>query len=330
MENAMQKYKIFNPGNKNCAVCAGINSMYRTDSFQQELKIPEKVGKGYFRRIIVKPSMEIFIPDVTFYDNMVIRGSRDEQIYGLAFGLGDPFWWSVEGNEQEYELACGESCIFNRFQGESVSRYQPGQRFWGLRIEFDSRLISSWIEHLGKDGSRAGMSCTCGSGGGFYKRKYSAAVSLILHDMINCHYRDDVKRIYLEGKILELLAVYLNELTFEREGAYSPVRLSNTDMKSLHEARRLLDENIATPPTIRKLAKWVCLNEYKLKTGFKKLFGKPVHAYLIDKRLETARFLIEKKKLKITEAALLVGYNDLSYFAETFRKKYGVNPSQVS
>lgn len=325
MENVVPKYKISNPENKNCSVCAGINNMYGTDSFQQELKVPEQVGKGYFRRIIVKPSMEIFIPDVMFYENMVIRGNRDEQMYGLAFGLGDPFWWSVGGNKQEYELACGESCIFNRFQGESMSRYQPGQRFWGLRIEFDAKLITSLIEYLGKEHPRTGM--YCGSGG-CYKRQYSPAVRLILHDMIHCPYQEEVKRIYLEGKILELVAVYLNELIFEKAGAYSSSRFSHTDIKSLHEARRLLDENIATPSTIRKLAKWVCLNEYKLKTGFKELFGRPVHAYVIDKRLEKARLLMEDKKLKVTEAALLVGYNDLSYFAETFRKKYGVNPSQ--
>jgi len=327
MENAVRKYKVFNPKNENCSVCAGVNSMYRADCFQQEFKIPERFGKGYYRRMIVKPSMELFIPDVTFYETMMMRGSRVNHLHGFAFCLGGTHLWRVKGNKQEYELACGESYIFNRFQGDSAYCYNPGQRFWGLRVEFDSELITSLIHHLGKESSHDGLSY---GSGGFYKRKCSSAVRLILHDMINCHYRDDVKRIYLEGKILELLAAYLNELIFEKERSNFSARLSFTDIKSLHEARRLLDENIAAPPTIGKLAKWVCLNEYKLKTGFKELFGRPVHAYVIDKRLETARLLMEEKKLKITEAALLVGYNDLSYFAEKFREKYGVNPSEYS
>lgn len=72
----------------------------------------------------------------------------------------------------------------------------------------------------------------------------------------------------------------------------------------------------------------VCINEYKLKTGFKELFGIPVHSYVIDKRMELARFLIKEKKVSVTEAVVHVGYSDASHFAEKFRRKYGVNPSE--
>jgi AraC-like DNA-binding protein len=100
-------------------------------------------------------------------------------------------------------------------------------------------------------------------------------------------------------------------------------------MESLHKAGRIIDENITSPPTIGKLARLVCLNEYKLKRGFKELFGMPVHAYVIDKRLERARFLLESEKLKVAEAAQLVGYSESGRFAEKFRQKYGVNPSEI-
>lgn len=153
---------------------------------------------------------------------------------------------------------------------------------------------------------------------------------MILNDIANCPYRDHIRRIYLEGKVLELIAVYMNELILESGSHYPSAKLSSSDRESLHKARKILDENIASPPTIGKLARLVHINEYKLKTGFKKLFGVPVHAYIIDKRLGMARFLMEDKKLRVTEAALLVGYSDASHFAEKFRKKYGVNPSKCT
>lgn len=327
MGNAIEKYQIFNPKDESCPVCAGFNRIYKNNSFQNEMKIPENLGTGYCQRIVVKPSMEISISDMTFYERMTVGGRKDNYLYSLAFCLGGGFQWRVEGDKQEYEIPCGESCIFNWKQGISTSSYQPGQRFLGFCVELDSEIIRSFTQHRGKEHVHTGMS---GSEIVCYNGKISRTIHQIINDVMNCHYRDDLKRIYLEGKILELIAVYLDESIFQSQGLHSTTRLSSYDMEALHTAKRILDENVTAAPTIGKLAKLICLNEYKLKTGFKELFGMPVHAYVIDKRLEMAKMLMEYEKLRITDVALRVGYNDLSYFAEKFKKKYGVNPSYYS
>lgn len=323
-----REYQVFNPEDENCQVCAELSRVYKTGLFQNTMEIPESVGQGYCRRMVIKPSMEISISDMTLYESMTIGGRPDASQYNLVFCLGERFSWRMEGNKREYEIACGESGMFSQNQGISTSSYHPaGQRFWGLSIELDVEIITNLMQHRGQELALARLS---GGDSMFYTGKISPAVRLILHDIMNCRYRDHLKRLYLEGKILELVAVYLDESVFENEGRSSSVQLSFDDIKALHKARKILDENIAVPPTLEGLARLICLNEYKLKTGFKELFGLPVHAYLINKRLETARFLMEDKKLRITDVALLVGYNDLSYFAEKFRKKYGINPSEYS
>ncbi|QDR79888.1 helix-turn-helix transcriptional regulator [Sporomusa termitida] len=328
IKNAGPKYQIFNPQDETCPICVGLNHIYRTNSFQNEMKVPEAVGEGYCRRIVVKPSMRISISDMTFHERMTMGERQGSSLYSLAFCLGEGFLWRVEGNpKREYGIACGESCIFNRDQGISISSYDPGSRFLGICVEFDFDIITSFMQHREKDQAHNRLF----TGSNFlYNGKISPAIRLILNEMMNCRYREQLKRIYLEGKILELIAVYLDETVFEDEAMSSAGEVSAYDREALYKARRILDENLVAPPTIGKLAKLIYLNEYKLKTGFKELFGMPVHAYIIDKRLELARLLIEDKKLKVTEAALLVGYNDLSYFAEKFRRKYGVNPSKYS
>ncbi|AOY74502.1 helix-turn-helix transcriptional regulator [Clostridium formicaceticum] len=325
IENVSEKHKVFNPKNKNCPVCAMLNSIYTTDSFQKEMQMPEEMGKGYYRRIIVKPSMEIKISDITFYKGITMGERQGDPAYYLAFCLGEALQWRVEEDKKEYELKCGESYIFNGNQGNSICSYNPGQRFCGLGIQLEAEMITSLVHHMGKEHPEESY-----RNHSFYKRKFSPNIKLILNEMIHCPYRDQVKRIYLEGKILELIAVYMNESIFENGDLYPSPSLSSSDIKSLYQARRILDESITAPPTIGKLARLVYLNEYKLKTGFKELFGMPVHAYVIDKRLERARFLMENKKLSVTDTALSVGYSDASHFAEKFRKKYGMNPSQYS
>jgi AraC-like DNA-binding protein len=104
------------------------------------------------------------------------------------------------------------------------------------------------------------------------------------------------------------------------------ISLSKSDRESLLRAKEIVDNHISAPITLAKLSRMVYLNEYKLKTGFKALFGKPVYAYLLDKRMEYARLLLEKRALHVYEVAEMIGYSDSSSFSKAFFKRYGYRP----
>lgn len=83
----------------------------------------------------------------------------------------------------------------------------------------------------------------------------------------------------------------------------------------------------ADPPSFPALSRKIGLNDYKLKAGFKAMFGTTVFGYLREKRLEKALLLLQQGEMNVTETSSAVGYSNTSYFAEGFREKYGVNPS---
>nr|WP_275446065.1 helix-turn-helix transcriptional regulator [Paenibacillus sp. ACRSA] len=68
------------------------------------------------------------------------------------------------------------------------------------------------------------------------------------------------------------------------------------------------------------------MNENKLKRAFKQQYGKSIHAYVIEKRMEKARELLESGEVSVSEAAHQVGYVNTSYFISRFRQMYGINP----
>ncbi|GAB6087219.1 AraC family transcriptional regulator [Alkaliphilus crotonatoxidans] len=321
LENQLSQYKVFNPEKEDCPMCDIFNEIFSTYSFQKELRLPEETGMGYCKRIILKPSMEINITNVTLKDTVVLGGRVEHN--SLAFCLGGLFPWRLEDNKKEFEMESGECYLFSKMEGNGICRYDQGKSFSGINIQLDQQTIASFFQHVGREAAYSSL-----DGCSFYKAKYSSAIRLILNEIINCHYRDELKKIYLEGKVLELIAVFLNELIFQREEPTAS-KLTSSDIEALHRARKILDGNIVSPPTISKLARMVYLNEYKLKIGFKELFEMPVHAYIIDKRMEQARILMEEKKLRVTEAVQRVGYSDASHFAKKFRKKYGINPSEL-
>ncbi|HEX6277479.1 MAG TPA: helix-turn-helix transcriptional regulator [Polyangiaceae bacterium] len=148
----------------------------------------------------------------------------------------------------------------------------------------------------------------------------------LLDEILHADARGASRQLFLEAKGLELLAGLIDELALASE-ALSP--LGTRDIERLERARRLLLERMTDPPSVPELARAVGLNEFKLKAGFRTLFGTSVYGYLRAQRMEQARRLLLEPDLSVTEVALRVGYANPSKFAEAFRKQFGLPPSAV-
>lgn len=65
------------------------------------------------------------------------------------------------------------------------------------------------------------------------------------------------------------------------------------------------------------------------KRDFKTVFGTSPRHWLQEMRLSEARQLIERKKAKPSAIYLDLGFETLSHFSHSFKKKFGVNPSEL-
>jgi len=66
------------------------------------------------------------------------------------------------------------------------------------------------------------------------------------------------------------------------------------------------------------------------KRDFKEAFNETPSRWLVKKRLEEAHFLISKKNEKPSGIYLDLGFEDLSHFSFSFKKQYGVTPTQLT
>jgi AraC-like DNA-binding protein len=64
------------------------------------------------------------------------------------------------------------------------------------------------------------------------------------------------------------------------------------------------------------------------KRDFQKTFGVPPRQWLQDKRLNTAKHLIENKHQKPSSIYLDLGFQSLSHFSHSFKKKFGQSPTR--
>lgn len=147
----------------------------------------------------------------------------------------------------------------------------------------------------------------------------------VIYNMLHCEFNGDLKTIYLQSKVQELLLMSLY-----RMGGGKPlqedIRLWPQDYEKIREARDYLLFNMDQPCTVIELAHKVGLNDFKLKKGFKQLYGSTIFDFLLEARIEKARMLLTETGLSIQEIASATGYKNISSFTAAFKKKTGVSP----
>jgi AraC-like DNA-binding protein len=69
------------------------------------------------------------------------------------------------------------------------------------------------------------------------------------------------------------------------------------------------------------------LSPFQFSRNFKKEHGLTFRDFVVQVRIQRAAELMKYSSASVTEAAFVVGFNDLSYFARMFRRRLGVSPS---
>ncbi|QYO62335.1 helix-turn-helix transcriptional regulator [Leptolyngbya sp. 7M] len=160
----------------------------------------------------------------------------------------------------------------------------------------------------------------------YYLSTITPMMQTVIHQILDCPYQGLMKRLYLEGKALELITLRFCQLQETSQRSTKTPALKSDDIDRIYQARAILIENLENPPSLLGLARQVGLNDCTLKRGFRQVFGKSAFGYLHDYRLEQARQLLEQRRLNVSEVCRAVGFANRSYFASAFRKKFGINP----
>jgi AraC family transcriptional regulator len=98
------------------------------------------------------------------------------------------------------------------------------------------------------------------------------------------------------------------------------------------QQRRLaefIEENIASELNLPILAALTGYGLSRFKTLFKNTFGSAPHAYVLQRRVEHARRLIETGALPLSQIALEAGFSHQSHMASALRRSLGMSPGEL-
>lgn len=108
-------------------------------------------------------------------------------------------------------------------------------------------------------------------------------------------------------------------------------RLSGGDKGTTHEivatAIRYIRGHLSEELSVSSIARQLYVNANYLSRLFKKTTGEGCNGYIVRKRVEKAKCLLETTSLKTGKIADMVGYRDANYFSLAFKKYTGVSPT---
>jgi AraC-like DNA-binding protein len=304
------------------------------DGFETYWKWPEEIGIGHMSMISPRPGIKLEIGNYRLKEDIAISFEQTHHEVLFGFNVSGSMRYTTDSGK-------GQQAYWGLFkQGHNNMGYLPkcrlniamppvGIQTYYVLINIDPLFLKTFLDEQHDRMPIALRNIMNGTEEQDFNQtlNMSPAGNMAIQQIINCPYRSTLKRLFLEGKALELISYSLAQVVTPEDPFQNNTELRPNDMESAMEARNILISNLENPPSLLALAKQVGTNKNKLNKRFKQIFGTSVFDYLRMHRLERAKELLDNKNMSVGEAAAHVGYSHQSSFTRAFKNHFGTIPT---
>ena len=303
---------------------------YQPSDFEGTLTLPEQFGKGQFRNENLREGLDLLINQHQLNENLVISAagvSADVSPILLKFFLSGSVAGTIQDVNDDLYTSSGDYCLVYCPERMGAVEFAAGKDICTVELGISPQLFRTMV--AGEQYTQLQQLLDLDSVAPYFELgKTTPLMEIALQQVLQCPYQGAARRLYLESKGLELIALYLEQLrmSLPADPSAKGRQLKPEDVSRIHQARDILIRNVHTPPSLLSLARQVGINDCKLKRGFRQVFGTTVFGYLHSYRMEQAARLLQTNQMTVTGVAAAVGFTNRGSFAAAFRRKFGVNP----
>lgn len=294
------------------------------DDFETLNLLPSCLGKGYVRHFNLAPGLWLSLLDCDYHQDSIVQVPTHD--HPIQIGV---FLSGVIDAKGAHPTLGGNRAYFS---GSGISPgYQEcryaGQHAMIVNVEMEP----AWMDSVFGEDMTTDLKALLYKGqdwkASFYPSMTSAMRSLA-QQLWNAPYRGMARRMYLQAKAWELLAMQIDLIVADQVATPEKPRLKPDTITRLHHAKELLTQQLEHPPLLSDVARQVGISDRTLRRGFQELFGITPLAYLVQQRMYRARQLLQQGQWTVAEVARTVGYGHLGHFAVAFKRQFGITPSE--
>lgn len=304
--------------------------MTATSLMEEEMEVKYDFGEATFKEIFFDGYL-IMSGAAEIYQNLHVNALESTQTVSLFFMVNGDVNTHV-GNDRHRRFSSLEHNLFyNPGAEENVDiRKQDGISVVG--INFSKERFLQLAENNGRILDLLANN-VAGDKPIILNRKnnhpITSRIMMVLDEIRNCRFNGGHKKLFLQSKVIELLALQCEQQEQADDIRKQQFKLSPNDREKIFLARDLLLAQLQTPPSLAELSKAAGINEFKLKNGFKLVFDTTVFGYLNDHKMEHALQLLRSPEFSVTNIAEDLGFSSVQHFSAAFRKKFGVSPMKL-
>jgi AraC-like DNA-binding protein len=203
--------------------------------------------------------------------------------------------------------------------------------FHALSITYDLSFLKQVLQN--QDGNSIGKIADCVHGQKTFVANNNALASQLrmtatIASMQQNSFTGAMRYLFLESKMMELFALQLQQML--KPDSSNQQRWSAGDIEKMHALKNYIEENYLEEFTLKDLTFKFSLNEFKLKKGYKQLFGTTVFGHVYRLRMQKAKTLLEERAMNVSEAGFFIGYDNVSSFCAAFKQRFGYSPGKLN
>lgn len=219
-----------------------------------------------------------------------------------------------ESNKQKSIIRKQNKTLFLHNEGfNSISTFKQASHYEGLSMTISQRFLDKYLPNLSLNEAK--------------QLQTNPAIYSLAQELYKSQFNDTLEGLQVQSKALDIIRLEL--LRFSLPEIKQKIMLTPHDTQALQKAKILLENEYKNPPSIEELSKKIRLNEFKLKNGFKSLFGIAPYTFSLKIRMQKAQELLQTGEYNVSEVAKEVGFPYVQNFTKSFIKEFGLRPKDV-
>lgn len=242
--------------------------------------------------------------------------------------------YRVNGNR--YEVKTGEYLLANHFSEGTV---EIDKEVKGICIDVAPNLLSEVVASFRKpDSPIADLALDAFfNTSNFLDNKYHASNTHVGTFLKILENRVDIEKGTNHSFLSEFYFLLAEQVVLDHIPIFKQLQniksvkyFTRKDLlRRLSRGMEYINDNFNQQLNVAKVAKECGMSEYHFYRMFKSVFRCSPHQQILNNRLHFAKELILKKRVTVSEAAILSGFNDIYSFSKSFRRKFGNAPSSL-
>ncbi|MEO0539040.1 MAG: AraC family transcriptional regulator [Cyanobacteria bacterium P01_A01_bin.123] len=286
--------------------------------------LPAQLGYGYSRKIELCSGLELSIFYEIYPDGFIYRGVENAHPIQFMVHLSG----TVDSGSFLYQDSNHSYIGGSGIQPAVSNWHSANQLELGVNIHLQPQLLRQlFATPTGELPPEFQLLVQGDDWQQVFSPKVTGAMRAVVQQIIDCPFTGTTKRLYLQSKVFELMALQLDGMPKKKTTAPSGLLKADTTAR-IHYAAEILRSHLENPPSNTELAQRIGIGPTTLNKGFRTVFGVTPFAYLTRHRMEQAERLLRQLDCTVAEVANQVGYANPAQFSAAFKRQFGITPRE--